>query len=326
MLQYLYGFIILTALGILYDKYRQKFVPDEKLKDHELIVKFLLNGDDSDLAKKPLLWIYTNRKVNSRSWPSFYSRNTMNLNQPYLISCVETIIKHCGASFNICLIDNSSFKRLLPDWNIYLDKLGDPVQEHFTLLALSKVLHRYGGMLVPNSTIVMKDLLPIYNSALRVKDCFAVEGINRGNTAEVVELFPMTKFMGCRQNSPVMKQFATFLERKIRNDYTGECAFLGEANRWLYQARLRDQLVLVNCKFFGMVDKQCELVDVDRLMSSTFIDFDATDLYGIYLPSQEILTRTSVQWFTRLSQQQLRQCNAIAAKYLLIALDSKSCR
>ena len=68
-----------------------------------------------------------------------------------------------------------------------------------------------------------------------------------------------------------------------------------------------------------MVDKKCELVDVDRLMASTFIEFDEKDLYGIYLPSKEILKRTNVQWFSRLSQQQLRYCNAAAAKYLLIA-------
>ena len=319
MLQYLYGFIILTAIGILYEKYKQKYIPDEKLKDHELIMKFLLNGDGGNLAKKPILWIYTERSVNSRWWPSFYSRNTTHLNQPYLISCVETIIKHCASSFNICLIDNDSFHRLLPGWNIHLDRLGDPVKEHFSLLALTKVLHRYGGMLVPNSTIVMKDLLPVYNSALQTKSCFAVEGINRAKSATYVELFPMTKFMGCRQNSPVMKQFVTFLERKTRNDYTDQFEFLGEANQWLYQARLRDQLVLINCKFFGMVDKHCKLVDVDRLMSSTFIEFDEKDLYGVYLPSKEILKRTSVQWFTRLSQLQLRQCDAVAAKYLLIA-------
>jgi len=321
MIQYLYGFIILTALGILYEKYKQKYVPDEQLKDYDLISKFLLNGNGgSNLAKKPILWIYTERKVNSRSWPSFYSRNTKQLNQPYLISCVETIIKKCGSSFNICLIDDTSFKRLLPDWNIYLDRIGDPVKSHFVLLALTKVLHRYGGMLVPNSTIVMKDLLPVYNSALRTKCCFAVEGLNRGNTAEYVELFPMTTFMGCKQNSPVMNQFVSFLERKVRHDYTDEFGFLGEANRWLYQARLRDQLVLVDSKFFGMVDKKCELVDVDRLMSSTFIEFDEKNLYGIYLPSKELLKRTNVQWFSRLSQQQLRQCNTVAAKYLLIAL------
>ena len=82
MLQYLYGFIILTAIGILYEKYKQKYIPDEKLKDHELIMKFLLNGDGGNLAKKPILWIYTERSVNSRWWPSFYSRNTTHLNQP----------------------------------------------------------------------------------------------------------------------------------------------------------------------------------------------------------------------------------------------------
>ena len=28
---------------------------------------------------------------------------------------------NCGNSFNICLIDDNSFKNILPDWNINLD-------------------------------------------------------------------------------------------------------------------------------------------------------------------------------------------------------------
>ena len=53
-------------------------------------------------------------------------------------------------------------------------------------------------------------------------------------------------------------------------------------------------------------------------MGNTFIDF-APNKYGIYIPGDEILKRTKYEWFARLSQQQLRNCDTIAAKQLLIA-------
>ena len=60
-----------------------------------------------------------------RGW-DFYSRNSKRLNQPYKDLCVESIVNHCSDSFKICLIDDS-FGRI-PDWNICMDSLADPVK------------------------------------------------------------------------------------------------------------------------------------------------------------------------------------------------------
>ena len=78
--------------------------------------------------------------------------------QPYKELCVESIVKHCGDSFQICLIDDSSFGKILNDWTICMDGLAEPIKDRVRTLALSKILYTYGGMLVPNSTIAMKDL------------------------------------------------------------------------------------------------------------------------------------------------------------------------
>ena len=53
-------------------------------------------------------------------------------------------------------------------------------------------------------------------------------------------------------------------------------------------------------------------------MGNTFITF-SPNKYAIYIPGDEILSRTKYEWFARLSQQQLRNCDTIAAKQLLIA-------
>ena len=157
MFRYVSVIIILTVLGVLYEKYKLKFMPDEKLEKYDLIKKYLLNGDE-DLGGKPILWIHTTHEVNARNWSSFYSRNTTKLNQPYILSCLETIVKSCGESFNICLIDDNSFSKLLPKWDIQVRKLSNPIRSHVRTLAMANLLHSYGGMQIPDSTIVLKDL------------------------------------------------------------------------------------------------------------------------------------------------------------------------
>ena len=318
MIEYLYGFVILTALGILYEKYKLKFVPDEELNKQHLINKYLLN-DTINLGKKPILWIHTNRKVNARHWNSFYSRNTIKLNQPYIVSCVETIIKHCGNSFNICLIDDSSFEKLIPGWNVNLDRISDPYKSYVRQMAITKILYYFGGFLIPNSTIILKDLKPLYDSALSEHSLFTINGVNRGNSAEYSQLFPMTQIIGCKKQSNVMKEFTLFLEKNLKSDLSDEFNFLGESNKWLYEACLNNKIKVIDSKCLGILDKKSKIVGVDRLMKNSFVEYDSNILYGIYIPSDEILKRTQYQWFARLSQNQIRHCNNVAAKYILLA-------
>ena len=52
--------------------------------------------------------------MNARWWKSFGSRNTKCLNQPYQYLTIKSIVDKCGEHFNICLIDDKSFEKLIP--------------------------------------------------------------------------------------------------------------------------------------------------------------------------------------------------------------------
>ena len=79
MIRYITTFVILTVLGVLYERYKIKYQPDEELSKYDLIKKYLLNGSDN-LGGKPILWIHATHEINARNWSSFYSRNNINLN------------------------------------------------------------------------------------------------------------------------------------------------------------------------------------------------------------------------------------------------------
>ena len=129
MLQYLFYFIVITVLGILYDKYKTKQSLNENKANYDLIRKYLLN-DNALSGSKPIIWIHIDHEINSRNWLSFGSRNSTQLNQPYLYITLQSIINHSGNDFNVCLIDDNSFSKLLPGWSIDLENLADRVKSN----------------------------------------------------------------------------------------------------------------------------------------------------------------------------------------------------
>ena len=58
VVRYITIFIILTTIGILYDRYVKKFFPDEELDKHNLVRKYLLNEGESLTGKTYTLVAY----------------------------------------------------------------------------------------------------------------------------------------------------------------------------------------------------------------------------------------------------------------------------
>ena len=321
MLKYIIYFIILTSIGMLYDKYKKKYLPSDHDRNDKMIREFLLN--DSVISNsKPIMWIHTSYNINSRYWPSFYSRNTKQLNEPYIQACVESLVKHCGNSFNICLIDNNSFSKLLPQWNIDINRLANPLKAHMERLGLARLLYSYGGFLVPNSVIALKDLSGVFTQALSKTDAFVVEGINRTKTNDISLFIPNSKIMGCMKNSKNMNNYLKYLETLVATDFTEAMDFEGTTNKWLYKETTEGRITLLNGKLFGIRNNEECPVYIEQLLQNSFIKFNS-EMVGLYLPNDEILLRTKYGWFPRMSKKQVMESNTIAGKYMLISHGSK---
>ena len=113
---------LLLIIGYMYSKYNGKISKDVEKEEYDLIHKFLANDDNKMDRKKPFLWVHVEYDVNERSWKNFGSRNTTDLNQPYLYLTIRSIIEKCGNSFNVCIIDDKVFNKILPGWSINVDQ------------------------------------------------------------------------------------------------------------------------------------------------------------------------------------------------------------
>lgn len=313
--------ILLLTLGLVYDKYKGYIVDDEDTRHYELVRKYLLNDSSLAQSKRPIMWIHNEYNVNSRNWEGFGSRNTKDLNQPYLHLIIKTLIDKCGNDFNICLIDDDTFGNVIPDWNIKLHLVADPIKGKLRQLAFARLLNSFGGFLIPSSFLCFKNLIDVYNSGVSNKRMFVGEMINKTNTAGTKMFAPSTQFMGCRKNSEIMKEYIQYLENINSHDYTDESNFAGYYSIWCSEKIRSGEINLITSDKLGVKDRTENPVTIERLIGNSYIDL-CSSAYGLYIPHCEILNRTSFQWFARLSTKQVLESDTNIGKYLLASSES----
>jgi hypothetical protein len=316
---YIILFVILISLGILYQKYLEKQSTIAAFDDYGEVKKYLLKDKSLDKSKKPILWIHIPHEYNSRNWLSFGSRSSTELNQPYLYLTVKSIIKNCDQSFKIVLIDDDSFEKLIPKWNVNMSLLADPVKGYVRQLAMAKLIYTYGGINVPISFLCFRDLITLYNKGTNDDSMFVCENYDMNITATNKLFYPNANFMGAKKDNDTVKDFINFMERTISNDYTAEAKFLGEFDGWCNSKITKGKMRLIPGTDVGTKTVDDEAVTVETLLSDDYIHFYGK-MYGIWIPASMILKRRHYEWFARMSPDQIFQSQFILAKYTVLAL------
>jgi hypothetical protein len=313
------GAIVVASQFI--SKWKQPF---ESNDDYKMIKKYLLNESPLYGYNRPKLWIHTKYEINSRKWKDFYSRNTTDLNEPYIHLTIKTIIDHCGDDFNICLIDDTSFSRLLPSWDIDLNEVAEPMKSNFRELGMLELLYFYGGMVIPNSFLCLKNLKSFYQNGISGNKPFVCENINR--TENLIQqkqklLFsPDLYIMGAAKNDPTILEFVEYLKKRNRSPFfTAEPGFLGDSAQWCISTINTQHMNLIGGELVGVKTNERKPILLENLMEEEFLDLHH-DVVGIYIPNDEILKRPKFQWFAVLPADQILKSRMIISKYLLSSI------
>jgi len=315
---YIYPLVITITLSLIYNKYKVSENEDEHMKNYRLVKQYLLNDSSLAQSKKPIIWVHMVYDVNARWWPSFGSRNTDNLNQPYQYLTLKSIIDKCGADFNVCLIDDDTFSNIIPGWTIDLSLIADPVKSKIRQLALAKILHNYGGFLMPSSFICFQNLTTLYENLTIGDKMFVGEMLVRNGVSEKANFFPDTKFMGCQRGCEMMMQYISYLEVVASKDFTSESDFMGSYGRWCFEKINQGQMNMIPANLLGMSDADGKQVTLEMLMSNNFLNLSG-QVQGLYIPADELLKRNNYNWFVPLSAKQALASDTTIWKYLLIA-------
>ena len=312
-------FFILIVVGFLYKRFDDKLMREEENDTYTSIQRYLLDNDTLGKSKKPILWIHVPYEYNSRNWLSFGSRSTFDLNQPYLYLSVRSIIKQCDESFTICMIDDASFKKLIPGWNINMTTISDPILSNMRMLGMMKLLYMYGGLICPLSFVCIKDLNGLYSKGTRGEKMFVCETIDRNSSSVDVDFFPNLSFCGAPKECEKVRELCNFIENTTSHDYTADVKFLGEYDKWCKQNIETRQINLIEGIEIGTKTIEDKQIIIDDLMSNNYLDL-YQGAYGILIPSEEILNRRKFEWFARLSPKQVLESNTIIGNYLLLSV------
>ena len=319
---YIFAGTIVLVASFFANRAKQSF--ESPNDEHDLIRKYLLNDSPLYGYNRPKIWIHTKYDVNSRKWKDFYSRNTTDLNQPYIHLTIKTIINHCGDDFNVCLIDDESFSKLLPSWDIDLTIVAEPMRTHFRQLGMLQLIYYYGGMVVPNTFVCIKNLKPFYEESIVGNRPFVCEAVNRtmnlSKQKHKLLFIPDIYFMGAVKNDPIILELMEHVKKINKSTFiSNETDFLGEISELCLEYINGQKMNLVSGERIGVKTHGRKTILLDNLMEEEFLDLSSTAV-GIYIPEDEILNRPKYQWFAVLPSEQILKANMIISKYLMASI------
>ena len=329
--KYAAAIVVIGVFSYYGDSIKKMFTLVEPEEEYEMIKKYLLNDSPLYGFNKPKIWIHTKYELNARKWRDFYSRNTYDLNQPYIHLTIRSIIQHCSNDFHICLIDDETFSKLIPTWDIQLSTIAEPLKSQYRQLGLAQLVYFYGGMVVPNSFLCEKELKTLWEEGLSGGKPFVCEAINRtmnlqnGLKSSNMPFIPDMYFMGAKKNDPVIKEYIDYLQQRSLNGHiTNSYEFLGDTSAGAVGTIRKGRMNLIGGEFIGIKTKKRKPVLIEDLMEDNFLDIH-DNIYGIYIPEDEFLLRPKYAWFSILTTQQIMETNTFITNHLKASLvDSDS--
>lgn len=310
---YMFFMFSLVLVVTYYAKNITKGIDNQQSQDdYELVKKYLLNDSALYGKNRTKIWIHSKYEINSRKWKNFNSRNSTDMNQPYLYLTIQSIINHCGDDFHICLIDDDSFEKLIPYWNTSLREIPEPIKTRYRNIAMLQILYIYGGILVPNSFLCLKSLKNIYKQGTHENKPFIAE---KKYYEKIKPFMPDISFMGAKKDCPKVKEMINLLNEKIEY-FQQEQEFSGKIEKWCYDEIQKKEINIVDGKIIGIKSKIGKPVLLEDLMSENYLQFDNSILHGIYIPSNELLRRPKFSYYAILPVEQILDIdNIVLSKY-----------
>lgn len=310
--------VFISVLIILYEKYKitdiNRLIIEKKPKTimtrdplKELVIDKYIFNKNKEFDDKPFIWLHINYDLNARKWLDFGSRNSRNLNRPYIELCLQQMIKMNGSDFNIVIIDDTSFKDLIPRWEIDLVHTPEPLRTHLRTLSLIKLLYHYGGIICPPSFFSTKKLINVFD----LNEAFVFETAQ--NYGDTIHFHPSLLFIGAKIMNNSIKNIMVFLEGLQRDNYYSLIKFHKLTSENVKKLIDANKITLLGGSKIGIKTKNNESININHLVEDSDIELSPNAL-GLYIPQEELEERTRYNWITYLSKNDLLKSDTFIGK------------
>lgn len=288
---------------MLYDRYAKKQEKYSQSNGYDIVSKYLLQEIPSD--GRDIIWIHIDESINSRKWMHWGSRNTKSLNQPFVHLTIQSIIEKANGNFKVCLVDDDSFSKLLPDFSVQLSAIPEPSKTYIRKIAMLQLLYSYGGMIIPMSYLACKPITLLYN-ALRTSEVFVCKTPQPQINCMQEQCFADISFMGSKKHSTILNEIIERLQHVFSNDFTEEKSLLHKETEVLESYITSNAITVISPQTIGCEDKYGNVITLDALFSETPIEY-AEHMNGLLIPSKEILSASKYNWFSVSSIEDIYQ-------------------
>lgn len=306
MIEYLIFAIVIICFIYLNNNYINSNKIDDSIFRNEYIDidDFFYSDDYMKRSKRRKIWIHIPYEKNARKWSNFGSRTSHNLNLPYMVLCIKSIIDTCGDNYDIIIIDDTTIPNLLNN-EIDLLKLSGALKEKYRELCLLQILYEYGGVIVPPSLYLKKSIQTIDNPNI----WYVAEIINKSSVSHLSTI-TSTVFSGSSIHNKDLKTYIDQYTSDITNDF-GEQSLHFNTNYIT-----KNHIYYLDGRFIGIKDKYGEYINLEDLMENKKILLD-NDAIGLYIPHNELIKRKKFNWFCYLTFEEILKCNVFISYYMI---------
>jgi len=316
---FIFGLGVVAISSFFGKRVKDYFSSLENKDDYHLVKKYVLNDASLYGDNRPKIWVHSKYEVNARKWKNFQSRNSTDLNQPYLYVTIQSIVNHCGDDFHICLIDDDTFEKLLPFWDVDLSITPEPMRSRLRNIAMLQLVHTYGGLLMPNSLLCIKSFVDLYQECILQNKPIIFEKQRKSVNGSLFA--PDIQMVGAKKGDPILLEMIEMMNSYEKTaHYTMQPTILGEIEKWCSEQISLQHMHLISGSVIGIKTKIGKPILLEDLMSDGFLDVDDSVLSGIYIPSEELLSRTKFSWFAILPYHECLKAKPILSKYMAASI------
>ena len=87
---FIFGLGVVAISSFFGKRVKDYFSNLENKDDYHLVKKYVLNDASLYGDNRPKIWVHSKYEINARKWKNFQSRNSTDLNQPYLYAVSYT--------------------------------------------------------------------------------------------------------------------------------------------------------------------------------------------------------------------------------------------
>ena len=249
--------------------------------------------------KKIPLWIYNPILVNSNKWKTSYSRRSVQDTTGLVKLCIRSARFNLGEKYDIKIFNQDDLDTLIPECLPVLRKCKTTkvVEEYIKY----SILYKYGGIWLPNSTIVLNPLrlnMGEYNSGKLL-----LFGINHEDYQEAPTYSDL--IVASTVNTQIVRNILDILDESLKG-FNYDNNFNNYINNYI-NSRPGDLYVSLLVLQYDMEEESIEKRDIVTSFNNRLIEYD--DYVFYYIPISEFQRYTAYTFMLRMSPNDILTSN-----------------